>query len=573
MKPVNLDNSPCTPQSSNCVIWQGPDIPCIKLCAGDVVTDVIYNLAMELCTILDQLDVKNYDLTCFGITNCGPNDFNALIQFLIEQICALQGVTPTPEKSANGCPDCIVSTAACFTAKGYPASMQLLEYVNAIAAEICSIIDRLAEIDTAISQLQTDVEYIKNNYCQDCNFTIPDASVTCSSLNTAGVVTDSVEIVLSNFLNNVWCDIFDVLIASGNGTNLTTLVNELNPTTCSLSDINTALSLSLSSASTLPEALANIWEILCALKDPITLTAEDTPTIITTLSAGPDYVISSKIADTGWVNLSGFSYMTNKPQCRRIGNVIHFRGYITIPMGDDEVTEGGGGTVISENSFANAYNTKFFGHTYNTVQSGNANDSCLLLTYNNLAWSPAGDPALKIRFNKGQSVIPSSILSSGQAIDNTYSMGTLSIIERITEIGTIEDDVKSGAKSVCLNSLVQISIDTNGLLTCTALNNLEGFNSAASTQSYSAIGRNVVSNIIEGKYAPTFTAADPSQYNATAPGAYSNSNLTGASYKWLFTQDAGRADQLGGFQFRLDGLITYLEPCNDYTPTLDPCLV
>ena len=35
MKPLNLDNRPCSPISSNCVIWQGPDITCIKLCTGE----------------------------------------------------------------------------------------------------------------------------------------------------------------------------------------------------------------------------------------------------------------------------------------------------------------------------------------------------------------------------------------------------------------------------------------------------------------------------------------------------------------------------------------------------------
>ena len=83
MKPLNLDNKPCSPISSNCVIWQGPDIPCIKLCAGDTVSDVVAKLAAELCTVLDILNVTNYDLSCFNLTACAPNDFTALIQFLI----------------------------------------------------------------------------------------------------------------------------------------------------------------------------------------------------------------------------------------------------------------------------------------------------------------------------------------------------------------------------------------------------------------------------------------------------------------------------------------------------------
>jgi hypothetical protein len=39
----------CTPISSNCVIWQGPDIPCINICNGATVSDVVAMLAQEVC--------------------------------------------------------------------------------------------------------------------------------------------------------------------------------------------------------------------------------------------------------------------------------------------------------------------------------------------------------------------------------------------------------------------------------------------------------------------------------------------------------------------------------------------
>ena len=47
----NNNNTGCNPISSNCVIWQGPDIDCgsnFKICNGDTVSDVVANLAAEL---------------------------------------------------------------------------------------------------------------------------------------------------------------------------------------------------------------------------------------------------------------------------------------------------------------------------------------------------------------------------------------------------------------------------------------------------------------------------------------------------------------------------------------------
>ena len=64
MLPINnKDSMPCTPISSNCVIWQGPDIECINLCNGDTVSQVVYKLATELCTLIDTACECNPDLT------------------------------------------------------------------------------------------------------------------------------------------------------------------------------------------------------------------------------------------------------------------------------------------------------------------------------------------------------------------------------------------------------------------------------------------------------------------------------------------------------------------------------
>ena len=61
--------SPCDPISSNCVIWQGPDIACIDLCKGDTISIVVAKLAEKLCDIIDATcecnpDLSGLDLKC-----------------------------------------------------------------------------------------------------------------------------------------------------------------------------------------------------------------------------------------------------------------------------------------------------------------------------------------------------------------------------------------------------------------------------------------------------------------------------------------------------------------------------
>jgi len=96
MKPLNADNPGCSPISSDCVIWQGPDIECINLCKGDTVSNVVYKIAVELCAIMDTLDIDSYDIACLTIDGCAPEDFHALIQLLITKICDLEEVINDP---------------------------------------------------------------------------------------------------------------------------------------------------------------------------------------------------------------------------------------------------------------------------------------------------------------------------------------------------------------------------------------------------------------------------------------------------------------------------------------------
>ncbi len=91
MKPLNYDRDTCSPVSSNCVIWQGPDIECINLCKGDTITDVVYKMAVELCVIMEAFDLTQYDLSCFQQSVGTPQTFKELIQKIIDKICLLDG--------------------------------------------------------------------------------------------------------------------------------------------------------------------------------------------------------------------------------------------------------------------------------------------------------------------------------------------------------------------------------------------------------------------------------------------------------------------------------------------------
>ena len=550
MKPLNYDNSPCSPISSNCVIWQGPDLPCIKLCKGDTISDVIEALALELCDILDTLDIKNYDLTCFDITACGPKDFITLIQFLIDRICALENIdATTTSTTAAGCPDCVVSVAPCFVI-GTQTTMQLVDYVNAIGLRICSIITDIANINLQISNILIRVTALED--APSPAIPIPSIVINCNIGTLLSGNSYSLDIVLDQLINNTtngYCSLIGVL-----GT-ISQIGTSLVPD-CSFSIDITSNPNWTATPTTLAESITNIWIALCQITST-PLSVEDTNTINLDFTTG---VLTANVQDTGWVNLSGFAFMSanpGRPQCRRIGNVIHFRGYAVVPMGN---ASSGAGGVINASNASDDYVPLTYGNTFNTITSVNAADSCLLVGYNGGVW--ASGTAIGLKFNKGNSVIPTSVIPVGNALDGSYTLNTRHIIARTVRT--------TGAKNAALNSLVVVSITSTGLLQLSSILYDETYASAASGIEYSAIGRSMISNIISGENVPTFTPTAASSYNAAAAGAYSPS-LTGDADTWAFTQNAGHADQLGGFIIQLSGLMSYIGPCETLIPTPLPC--
>jgi microcystin-dependent protein len=307
MKPLNLDNRPCSPISSNCVIWQGPDIPCIKLCSGDTVSDVVFALATELCTILDQLDVTTYDLSCLGVIGCGPKDFQALIQLLIDKICEIQNVSTSTTSGGTGeCPDCIVTIAPCFQTNGQ-TTMQLLDYVQMIGTRICSIIDNIADINASITDLYIRVEALENAPVPPSS--IPSFTLGCQVGTLTTGSTNFINVILEQFINSVWCPFYATI---GSISELTSAINQkcIGDSTVQL---NTGTAFSTNpdwipdaAYNTAADAINNIWVVLCDLY-AYTSTIETTvlaAAVIPTGSVMPWAGVGS-IPPTGWAFCDG----------------------------------------------------------------------------------------------------------------------------------------------------------------------------------------------------------------------------------------------------------------------------
>ncbi len=286
MKPTNSKSQSCDPVSSNCVIWQGPDLPCISLCKGDSVSDVVYNMAVELCKLQDMLTVDgaNYDLSCFNLTSCSPSTFPKLLQFIMDRLCAVEkcsgcvpdcngNVTTPPTTGTTGCPDCELTLAPCFQFTNgigdLITTLQLTDYVTAIGNKICTLTNNTSTNTTGITTLggrltnvETDV-----NVLQTTQYIPPAVTPVC--------VLPPTPTSMENVLTALETQFCDLRTATGTPTELYLNIAKQ----CAGLNSDTALSPSggpmsaipgwATTVSTLAESVGNLWLTICDLRSAV----------------------------------------------------------------------------------------------------------------------------------------------------------------------------------------------------------------------------------------------------------------------------------------------------------------
>lgn len=282
MKPLNFDNSPCSPTSSNCVIWGGPDLQCINLCKGDNITDVIEKIALEICTILDTLNITAYDLTCFNLANCSPQNFTDLINFLIVKVCELDNASTstgggtTPPVPSSGCPtDCFVDVASCFVTGGV-TTMNLTNYVTTIGTRICTLVTTITLQQNQIDNLDIRVTDLE---------TTPPPSYTTPTMvmayelpsvpSLAAGSTQPINVVIDSYVNQIW---FPFVAATGNTGLLSTAVSQQTVAATDLSKVNPLAQMSAQYAglwttptATIAGTINNIWACIQDLRNAPTV--------------------------------------------------------------------------------------------------------------------------------------------------------------------------------------------------------------------------------------------------------------------------------------------------------------
>jgi hypothetical protein len=272
MTPVSSNsqntNQGCTPTSSNCIVWQGPDIACINLCAGDNITDVVYKLAMQLCTITDNLfDITQIDASCLlEPGQSTPATQEALMQLMIDKICVALaccgsggGSTPT---AYYDLPECLWYTDGDGNTV---TQLAIGPYVEYLASKICDIITQISTINATLENHEIRITDLENATPP----TPAEVTITtqCASGPTPGVVLP-ISTAFQNF-ESTFCELSGILGSTDDLNGIIAmecagldLAPQLNNPTYTMSDMAGWVT----TPTTLAENINNMWLTICDMR-------------------------------------------------------------------------------------------------------------------------------------------------------------------------------------------------------------------------------------------------------------------------------------------------------------------
>lgn len=152
----NGSTQPCSPLSSNCVVWQGPDIPCIDICNGDTVSDVVANLATEVCNLIDATcecnPVLAIDPSCLTVAD--PTNLDQVIQALIDKACE----SVTPDETLYTLPKCLTYRDP---VGNFVTELPLQDFLTLLGNQVCTILESISVIEQSVENLSARVAVLE----------------------------------------------------------------------------------------------------------------------------------------------------------------------------------------------------------------------------------------------------------------------------------------------------------------------------------------------------------------------------------------------------------------------------
>ena len=258
----NTTTPGCTPVSSECVVWQGPNIPCINLCTGDSISDVTYKMAEKLCAIQGAFDLSALqlnDLAAFCTAIAGPptgtnKTIVAVLDYIAKKLgcvnAKVDAIVPgnSYTEPTLALPTCLQTTGA----NQQPVTTMLHQnYTLTLGAQVCSLKTDVAGHTTQLANhLARIIELEKPK-----NSGVLMVPTQCEYPGVPKGVPAAIDTVLKAVEGNL-CDLRQ---AVGNNAQLVAAAGQFSSAVCSNStNLNNAQALSKATGTTMAGAYASL---------------------------------------------------------------------------------------------------------------------------------------------------------------------------------------------------------------------------------------------------------------------------------------------------------------------------
>jgi len=186
--------------TSTCVMWDGPNISfdClgVQICEGESINPIVYRSFVNLCTILEELNLEGLNITCLGNLINTTRSLNEVFNLLIDRLCIdadkvnqLEDVI-TQFYTAN-LPYCLQEFNDQLTITKLP----LPEYYQKVAVKICVYLADITILETEYASFLPQLEDLKDEIDQLCNTTSLLVTPTCTTTNSSVEITNILPIL------------------------------------------------------------------------------------------------------------------------------------------------------------------------------------------------------------------------------------------------------------------------------------------------------------------------------------------------------------------------------------------
>lgn len=256
----------CDNISSNCVIWQGPDIACIDLCNGDTISEVTKKIGDKVCQIITDgvsanPNLTGLDLSCLNIQGTTPTTLVPVLQAMVNQICLNAsssgggGTTPLP----------MMVLPACLRyndASGNPVTeLRLDAFATLIANQVCTNLASINTINTTLTSFNTRIDVLEACVLP-CSGGVVEAQIIPTCVSNIGNLTNVSVVVLA--LETAFCSL-QTAVGLPSAINLAINQSVITGTSNSLTNSSVSYG-SISgwnnSASTLAQSVQNAWVVI-----------------------------------------------------------------------------------------------------------------------------------------------------------------------------------------------------------------------------------------------------------------------------------------------------------------------